>query len=200
MWSTLLILLGVHSHHRCETNLVCITHYSFYSVTSFCYFTHNTRPGTDLNACTVHMLAIKGGTLHERLYSRPTHDWVKVRSSGHGWIGRVVKVGIGDSLEMVKGSPGDRWAWLMLDSQGSRPDFGAVKGSSTKIWWVKILTAVAGGSTGDYAVSPPCAMVHMCTLLSYTNLNCVMRTLDLPWFDLSMVCKADTQSAFQMHA
>ena len=29
---------------------------------------------------------------------------------------------------MVKVSPGDRWAWLMLDSQGSRPDFQCGQG------------------------------------------------------------------------
>ena len=37
--------------------------------------------------------------------------------------GQAVKLGIGGSLRTVKVSPGDRWAWLMLDSQGSRPDF-----------------------------------------------------------------------------
>ena len=29
---------------------------------------------------------------------------------------------------MVKVSPGDRWAWLMLDSQGSRPNFWCCQG------------------------------------------------------------------------
>ena len=29
---------------------------------------------------------------------------------------------------MVKVSPGDRWAWLMLNSQGSRPDFRCGQG------------------------------------------------------------------------
>ena len=42
----------------------------------------------------------------------------------------------------------------VLNGQGSRPDFGVVKGSSLKILWVKILTSVAGGSTGAYVVSP----------------------------------------------
>ena len=42
----------------------------------------------------------------------------------------MVKQGIEGSLETVKAIPGARWAWLMLDSQGSRLDFGAVKGSS----------------------------------------------------------------------
>ena len=41
--------------------------------------------------------------------------------------------------------------------------FGAVKGSSMKICWVKILTPVAGGSTGTYVVSrayrPPKASI-----------------------------------------
>ena len=27
------------------------------------------------------------------------------------------------------------------------------------IWWVKILTAVAGGSIGAYVVSPPCQVI-----------------------------------------
>ena len=36
---------------------------------------------------------------------------------------QAVKLGIGGSLRTVKVSPGDRWAWLMLDSQGSKPDF-----------------------------------------------------------------------------
>ena len=42
--------------------------------------------------------------------------------------GQVVKLGIGGSLSTVKVSPGDRWAWLMLDSQGSRPDFRCGQG------------------------------------------------------------------------
>ena len=37
---------------------------------------------------------------------------VKVRSSG----------------QAIEVSPGDRWAWLMLDSQGSRPDFQCGQG------------------------------------------------------------------------
>ena len=39
--------------------------------------------------------------------------------------------------------------------KGQGQIFGAVKGSSMKICWVKILTAVTGGSTGAYVVSPP---------------------------------------------
>ena len=70
----------------------------------------------------------------------PTCDWgqshVK-RSRRNFEAGQAVKVGIRGSLETVKGSPGNRWAWLMLDSQESRPDFGAIKGS------VRILTVVA---------------------------------------------------------
>ena len=38
--------------------------------------------------------------------------------------------------------------------KGQGQIFGAVKGSSMKICWVKILTPVAGGSTGAYVVSP----------------------------------------------
>ena len=42
--------------------------------------------------------------------------------------GQAVKLGIGGSFRTVKVSPGDRWAWLMLDSQGSRPDFWCGQG------------------------------------------------------------------------
>ena len=45
------------------------------------------------------------------------------RSRRNFEAGQAVKLGIGGSLSTVKVSPGDRWAWLMLDSQGSRPDF-----------------------------------------------------------------------------
>ena len=43
--------------------------------------------------------------------------------------GQAVKLGIRGSLRTVKISPSDRWVWLMLDSQGSKPDFRWVKGS-----------------------------------------------------------------------
>ena len=46
--------------------------------------------------------------------------------------GQTVKVGFEGSLETVKGSPGDCWAWLMLDSQGSRPDFRCGQGVKHK--------------------------------------------------------------------
>ena len=45
------------------------------------------------------------------------------RSRRNFEAGQAVKLGIGGSLRTVKVSPGDRWAWLMLDSQGSKPDF-----------------------------------------------------------------------------
>ncbi len=45
------------------------------------------------------------------------------RSRRNFEAGQAVKLGIGGSLRTVKVSPGDRWAWLMLDSQGSMPDF-----------------------------------------------------------------------------
>ena len=38
--------------------------------------------------------------------------------------------------------------------KGQGQIFGAVKGSSMKICWVKILTPVTDGSTGTYVVSP----------------------------------------------
>ena len=44
------------------------------------------------------------------------------RSRRNFEAGQAVKLGIGGSLRTVKVSPGDRWAWLMLDGQGSRPD------------------------------------------------------------------------------
>ena len=40
----------------------------------------------------------------------------------------AVKLGIGGSLRTVKVSPGDRWVWLMIDSQGSRPDIQCGQG------------------------------------------------------------------------
>ena len=41
--------------------------------------------------------------------------------------------------------------WIV---KGQDQIFSAVKESRTKIQWAKILTAVVGGSTGDYVVSP----------------------------------------------
>ena len=42
--------------------------------------------------------------------------------------GQTVKLGIGGSLRVVKVSPGNQWAWLMLNSQGTRPDFWCGQG------------------------------------------------------------------------
>ena len=66
--------------------------------------------------------------------------------------GQAVKVGIGGSLGTVKGSPGNRWAQLMLESQGSRPDFWCDQGVKHKN-----LDVDHGrrGSTGDYIVPIP---------------------------------------------
>ena len=50
------------------------------------------------------------------------------RSRRNFEVGQAVKLGIRGSLSTVKVSPGDRWAWLMLDSQGSRPDFWCGQG------------------------------------------------------------------------
>ena len=50
------------------------------------------------------------------------------RSRRNFEAGQAVKLGIGGSLRAVKASPGDRWAWLMLDSQGSRADFRCGQG------------------------------------------------------------------------
>ena len=50
------------------------------------------------------------------------------RSRRNFEAGQAVKLGIGGSLSTVKVSPSDRWAWLMLDSQGSRPEFRCGQG------------------------------------------------------------------------
>ena len=50
------------------------------------------------------------------------------RSRRNFEAGQAVKLGIGGSLSTVKVSPSDRWAWLMLDSQGSRLDFRCGQG------------------------------------------------------------------------
>ena len=46
--------------------------------------------------------------------------------------GQTVKQGIEGSLEKVKAAPGAPWAWLMLDSQGSRLDFWSGQGVKLK--------------------------------------------------------------------
>ena len=74
------------------------------------------------------------------LYTRGWHcidDCTPTRDRGQSEVkrsrrnfeaGQAVKLGVGGSLRTVKVSPGDRWAWLMLDSQGSRPDFRCGQG------------------------------------------------------------------------
>ena len=42
--------------------------------------------------------------------------------------GQAVKLTVEASLETVKASPGARWVWLMLNSQGSRPNFQFCQG------------------------------------------------------------------------
>ena len=69
---------------------------------------------------------IKGGHCIGTLL--PPATGVKVRSNGQGEILKLVKQGIGGSLRTVKVSPGDRWAWIMLNTQGSRPDFQCGQG------------------------------------------------------------------------
>ena len=61
-----------------------------------------------------------GGTLHRRLYARDRGQSEVKRSRRNFEAGQAVKLGIGGSLRTVKVSPGDRWAWLMLDSQDFR--------------------------------------------------------------------------------
>ena len=46
--------------------------------------------------------------------------------------GQTVKQGIEGSLETVKAVPEARWAWLMLNSQGSRLDFWSGQGVKLK--------------------------------------------------------------------
>ncbi len=78
----------------------------------------------------------------------PTCDWgqSEVKQARRNFeAGQAVKLGIRAILRTVKVSPADRWAWLMLDSQGSRPDFRCDQGVKHEICWVKILTPVAGG-------------------------------------------------------
>ena len=63
----------------------------------------------------------------------------------------MVKQGIEGSLETVKASPSARWAWLMLDSQGSRPNFRC----SQEVKHENLMGQdLDPGSTGSYVVSP----------------------------------------------
>ena len=65
----------------------------------------------------------------------PTRDQDQNEIKWSRWnfeAGQAVKVGIRGSLETVEGSPGDRWAWLLLNSQGSRPDFWCGQGVKHK--------------------------------------------------------------------
>ena len=50
------------------------------------------------------------------------------RSRRNFGAGQAVTLGIGGSLRTVKVSPGDRWAWLLLNSQGSRLDLWCGQG------------------------------------------------------------------------
>ena len=61
----------------------------------------------------------------------PTHDRGQSeveRSRRNFEAGQVVKIRIRGNLRTVKVSPSNRWAWLMLDSQGSRSDFRCGQG------------------------------------------------------------------------
>ena len=55
------------------------------------------------------------------------------RSRRNFEAGQAVKLGIGGSLRTVKVPPGNRWAWLMLNSQGPRPDFRCGQGVKHEI-------------------------------------------------------------------
>ena len=78
------------------------------------------------------------------------------RSRRNFEAGQAVKLGIGGSLRTVKVSPGDRWAWLMLDSQGSRPDFRCGQRVKHENLLGQDLDRGRGWNTVAYAVSPPC--------------------------------------------
>ena len=88
----------------------------------------------------------------------PTRDrgQSEVRRSRRNFgAGQAVKLGIGGSLRTVKSLQAIDGRGYCSIVKGQGQIFGAVKGSSMKICWVKILTPVAGGSTGAYVVSPP---------------------------------------------
>ena len=77
------------------------------------------------------MVSRGGGGRHCIGDCTPTRDWgqSEVKQSRQNFeAGQAVKLGIGGSLRTVKVSPGDRWAWLMLDSQGSRRDLRCGQG------------------------------------------------------------------------
>ena len=69
------------------------------------YFVHR-KLALIVNQERERALCFKEGTLHRRLYSRGQSE-VK-RSRRNFEAGQAVKVGIGGSLDTVKGSPGDR--------------------------------------------------------------------------------------------
>ena len=77
-------------------------------------------PSLHVKSCDLHSNSIsksvpRGGTLHR--HCTPTRDrgqsQVK-RSRRNFGDGQAVQVGIRGSIGTVKGSSGDRWAWLML--------------------------------------------------------------------------------------
>ena len=83
----------------------------------------------DFTETCIHVADTRGG--HCIGDCTPTRDrgQSEVKRSRRNFeAGQAVKLGIGGSLRTVKVSPGDRWAWLMLNSQGSRPDFRCGQG------------------------------------------------------------------------
>ena len=83
----------------------------------------------DLYITYMHKASARGG--HCIGDCTPTRDrgQSEVKRSRRNFeAGQAVKLGIGGSLRTVKVSPGDRWAWLMLNNQGSRPDFRCSQG------------------------------------------------------------------------
>ena len=74
--------------------------------------------------------------------------------------GQAVKLGIGGSLRTVKVSPGDRWAWLMLDSRGSRPDFRCGQGVKHENLLGQDLDRGRGWKYRRLCSVPPCLAGH----------------------------------------
>ena len=66
---------------------------------------------------------------------------------------------------MVKVSPGDRWAWLMLDSQGSRPDFRCGQGVKHENLLGQDLDHGRGSKYRRLCSVPPC-MFNNTTLIT----------------------------------
>ena len=111
-----------------------------YSTTSICCSPH-LKGGHCIGDCT------------------PTSDWgqSEVKQSRRNFeAGQVVKLGIWGSLRMVKVSLGNRWTWLMLDNQGSRPDFRCSQGVKQENLMGQDLDPGRGWKYRRLCSVPPC--------------------------------------------